>query len=162
MTVAADSKQASSSNNEDENDEDEDLALVVKKFKKFYKKGFNKRGKKPPFKEGGQSSSLFKARYFECYSTDHLVADCPKAVEKEKGALEAKLEAIKKKKKVKGLIEAWNQDSNESEGEEKTNMCFLALESKVQSLPSSFSNFIDDDDDDDDDPNSMLIECMIN
>ncbi|KAI5654981.1 hypothetical protein M9H77_32168 [Catharanthus roseus] len=56
------------------------------------KKGFNNRGKKPPLKKGGQSSSLFKARCFECNSTDHLVADCPKAIEKEKGALEAKLE----------------------------------------------------------------------
>ncbi|KAI5667293.1 hypothetical protein M9H77_17146 [Catharanthus roseus] len=35
-------------------------------------------------------------------------------------------------------------------------MCFMALESEVQSSPSKFSNFIDDDDDDD--PNSMLIE----
>ncbi|KAI5649644.1 hypothetical protein M9H77_35649 [Catharanthus roseus] len=42
-------------------------------------------GKKPPFKKRGQSSSLFKARGFECNSTDHLVADCPKAIEKKKG-----------------------------------------------------------------------------
>ncbi|KAI5653472.1 hypothetical protein M9H77_30659 [Catharanthus roseus] len=82
----------SSSNNEDENDEDEDMALVVRKFKKFYKKGFNKRGKKPPFKKGGQSSLLFKA----------------------------KLEATKKKKKGKGLIGAWDQDSSESGGGKPT------------------------------------------
>ncbi|KAI5663567.1 hypothetical protein M9H77_22890 [Catharanthus roseus] len=41
-------------------------------------------------------------------------------------------------------------------------MCFVALESEIQSSPSNFSSFIDDDDDgdddDDDDPNSMLIE----
>ncbi|KAI5652659.1 hypothetical protein M9H77_29846 [Catharanthus roseus] len=36
------------------------MALVMRKLKRFYKKGFNKRGKKPPFKKGGQSSSLFK------------------------------------------------------------------------------------------------------
>ncbi|KAI5647883.1 hypothetical protein M9H77_33888 [Catharanthus roseus] len=77
------------------------MALIIRKFKRFYKKGFNNRGKKPPLKKGGQSSSLFKARCFECNSTDHLVADCPKALEKEKGALEAKLEALKKKKKEK-------------------------------------------------------------
>ncbi|KAI5676943.1 hypothetical protein M9H77_07893 [Catharanthus roseus] len=64
-------------------------------------KGFNKRGKKPPFKKGGQSSSLFKARCFEYNNTDYLVADCPKSIEKEKGALEAKLEAIKKIRKGK-------------------------------------------------------------
>ncbi|KAI5681822.1 hypothetical protein M9H77_03050 [Catharanthus roseus] len=96
----------SSSNNEDENDADEDMALVVRKFKKFYRKDFNKRGKKPPFQERRTN-------------TNHLVADCPKAIEKEKGALEAKLEEIKKKKKGKGLIGAWDQDSSESEGEEK-------------------------------------------
>ncbi|KAI5657448.1 hypothetical protein M9H77_26241 [Catharanthus roseus] len=126
-----------------------------RRVKKFYKKGFNKRGKKHPFKKGGQISSLFKGRCFECNSTDHLVTDCPKAIEKEKGALEAKLEAIKKKKKGKGLIGAWDQDSSESKGEEKANMCFMALENEVQSSPSNLSNFVDDDDGD---PNSMFIE----
>ncbi|KAI5677591.1 hypothetical protein M9H77_08541 [Catharanthus roseus] len=91
----------------------------MRKFKRFYKKGFNNRGKKPPFKKGGQSSSLFKARCFEFNSIDHLVADCPKAIEKEKGVLEARPEALKKKKKGKGLIGNWDQDSSESEGEEK-------------------------------------------
>ncbi|KAI5672253.1 hypothetical protein M9H77_12617 [Catharanthus roseus] len=86
------------------------------------KKDFNKRGKNPPFKKGGKNSSLFKARCFECNSTDHLLADCPKAIEKEKGALEEKLEALKKKKKGKGLIGAWDQDTSESEGDEKANM----------------------------------------
>ncbi|KAI5661880.1 hypothetical protein M9H77_21203 [Catharanthus roseus] len=38
-------------------------------------------------------------RCFKCNSTDHLVAGCLKAIEKEKGALEAKVEAIKKKTK---------------------------------------------------------------
>ncbi|KAI5650407.1 hypothetical protein M9H77_36412 [Catharanthus roseus] len=67
----------------------------------FYKEGFNKRGKKPPFKKGGQSSSLFKVKCFECNSNDYLVADCPKAIEKEKGALESKLEALKKRRKAR-------------------------------------------------------------
>ncbi|KAI5678056.1 hypothetical protein M9H77_09006 [Catharanthus roseus] len=66
-----------------------------------YAEVFNKRRKKPPFKKEAQSSSISKARCFECNSTDHLVADCPKAIEKEKGALEAKLETIKKNKRVK-------------------------------------------------------------
>ncbi|KAI5664527.1 hypothetical protein M9H77_23850 [Catharanthus roseus] len=68
------------------------------------------------------------SRCFECNSTDHLVADCSKALEKEKGALEAKLEALKKKKKGKGLIGTWDQDSSENEEEEKANICFMALE----------------------------------
>ncbi|MDV3167263.1 MAG: hypothetical protein Q8784_02510 [Vigna little leaf phytoplasma] len=77
--------QASSSNNEDENDDDdENVALVIKRFKNFYKEGFNKRGKKPPFNKGGQSSSFFKARCFECNSTDHLMFDCPKPSKKKK------------------------------------------------------------------------------
>ncbi|KAI5677567.1 hypothetical protein M9H77_08517 [Catharanthus roseus] len=116
---------------------------------------FQQKGEKTSFKKGGQSSSPFKARCFECNSTDHLIADCPNTIEKEKGALEGKLEAIKKKKKGIVLIGAWDQDSSESEGEEKANMCFMALESEVQSSHSNFSNSIDDDDDD---PNSMLIE----
>ncbi|KAI5650637.1 hypothetical protein M9H77_36642 [Catharanthus roseus] len=130
----------------------------MRKLKRFYKKGFNNRAKKPPFKKGGQSPSLFKGRCFECNSTDHLVADCPKAIEKEKGALEAKLEALKKKKKKKGksLIGTWDQDSSESEEEEKANICFMALENEVQSSPSNSSNLIDDIYDDD--PCTMLIE----
>ncbi|KAI5663296.1 hypothetical protein M9H77_22619 [Catharanthus roseus] len=132
------------------------MTLIMRKFKRFYKKGFNNRGKKPPFKKGGQSSSLFKARFFECNSTDHLVADCPKAIEKEKGALEAKREALKKKKKGKGLIETWDQDSSESEEEEKANICFMTLENEVPSSPSNSSNLIDDICDDD--PCTMLIE----
>ncbi|KAI5673734.1 hypothetical protein M9H77_14098 [Catharanthus roseus] len=108
-------------------------------------------------KKGGQSSSLFKARFFECNNTNHLVADCPKAIEKEKGALEAKLEASKKeKKKGKGLIGNWDQDSSESEEEEKANICFMALENEVQSSPSNSSKLIDDICEDD--PYTMLIE----
>ncbi|KAI5648658.1 hypothetical protein M9H77_34663 [Catharanthus roseus] len=106
------------------------MALVMRKFKRFYKKNFIKRGKNPPFRKGGQSSSLFKARCFKCNSTDHLVTDCSKAIEKEKGALEEKLEALKKKKKGKGLIGAWDQDTSESEGDEKGNICFMALENE--------------------------------
>ncbi|KAI5675969.1 hypothetical protein M9H77_06919 [Catharanthus roseus] len=102
----------------------------MRKLKSFYKKDFNKRGKNPPFKKGGQSSSLFKARCFEYNSTDHLVADCSKAIKKEKAALEAKLKALKKKKKVKGLIGAWDQDSSESEGQEKANLCFMTIENE--------------------------------
>ncbi|KAI5675812.1 hypothetical protein M9H77_06762 [Catharanthus roseus] len=123
--------QTCSSKNEDEIDEDEDEI---------------DEGKKPTFKKGEKSSSLFKARCFECNSTDHLVVDCPKAIEKEKGALEAKFERLKKKKEGKGLIETWDQDSSESEGEEKVNMYFMAFENEVQSSPSNLSNFVDDDD----------------
>ncbi|KAI5671199.1 hypothetical protein M9H77_11563 [Catharanthus roseus] len=69
---------------------DQPLLIYLGKKEDCFK-GYNNRGKRPPFKKGGQISSLFKARYFECNSTDHLVADCPKAIEKEKKALEAKL-----------------------------------------------------------------------
>ncbi|KAI5681511.1 hypothetical protein M9H77_02739 [Catharanthus roseus] len=113
------------------------MALIMRKFKTFYKKGFNNRGKKPPLKKGGQTN-------------------CPKAIEKEKGALEAKLEALKKKKKGKGLIGTWDQDSSESEEEEKANICFMALENEAQSSPPNSSNLIDDICDDD--PCTMLIE----
>ncbi|KAI5681213.1 hypothetical protein M9H77_02440 [Catharanthus roseus] len=117
--------------------------------------GFNNGEKKPPFKKGGQSTSLFKARCFECNNTDHLVADCSKAIEKEKGALEVKLEALKRKKKVKGLIGAWDQDSSGCEGEEKANLCFMAIENEVQFSPPNLSNRVDDNDDE---LNSLLIE----
>ncbi|KAI5671130.1 hypothetical protein M9H77_11494 [Catharanthus roseus] len=115
----------------------------MRKYKRFCKKGYNNRGKRPPFKKGGQSSSLFKARYFECNSADHLVAYCPKGIEKEKGALEEKLEALKKKKKGKGLIGSWDQDSSESEGEEKPNLCFMPLENEITKKNKELKNKID-------------------
>ncbi|KAI5649328.1 hypothetical protein M9H77_35333 [Catharanthus roseus] len=87
-------------------------------------------------------------------STNHLVADCPKALKKEKEALEVKLEALKKKKKGKGLIGTWDQDSSDNEEEESANICFMALENEVQSSPSNSSNLIDDICDDD--PCSMF------
>ncbi|KAI5682137.1 hypothetical protein M9H77_03365 [Catharanthus roseus] len=118
------------------------MALVMRKFKRFYKKDFNKRGKNPPFKKGGQSSSLFKASRL---SQSHR---------KRKRSL--KLEALKKKKKGKGLIRAWDQESSESEGEEKANLYFMALENDVQFSPSNSSNLVYVDDDDD--LNSLLIE----
>ncbi|KAI5653371.1 hypothetical protein M9H77_30558 [Catharanthus roseus] len=99
--------------------------------------------KESQFKKRGQSSSLFKARCFECNSTDHLVADCSKAIEKEKGALEAILEALKKKKKVKGLIGAWDQDLSESEGEEKANLCFMVVENEITKKNKELKNKID-------------------
>ncbi|KAI5680837.1 hypothetical protein M9H77_02064 [Catharanthus roseus] len=87
---------------------------------------------------------------------EHLVADCPKAIEKEKGVLEAKFEASKKTKKGKGLIGAWYQDTSESEGDEKANMCFIAMENEVQSSLSNPFSLIDDNCDVD--PSSLLIE----
>ncbi|KAI5682221.1 hypothetical protein M9H77_03449 [Catharanthus roseus] len=83
---------------------EEALQKVVFSLSQALLKGFHKKGKKPPFKKGGQRSSLFKARCFEYNSTNHFVADFPKAIEMEKRALEAKLEAIKKKKKVLMLM----------------------------------------------------------
>ncbi|KAI5649442.1 hypothetical protein M9H77_35447 [Catharanthus roseus] len=112
------------------------MALVRRKFKRFYKKGFSNRGKKPLLKKGGQSSSLFKARCFEYNSIDHL------------------FEALTKKKKGNSLIGALDQDSSESEGEEKANLFCMALENEVQFSPSNLSNLVDDDDD----LNSFLIE----
>ncbi|KAI5650508.1 hypothetical protein M9H77_36513 [Catharanthus roseus] len=54
------------------------------------------------------------------------------------------------------LLEVTQEDSRKSEGEEKVNLCFMALENEVQSLPSNLSNLVDDDDDDD--LNSLIIE----
>ncbi|KAI5673417.1 hypothetical protein M9H77_13781 [Catharanthus roseus] len=75
---------------------------------------------------------------------EHLVADCPKH------------EVLKKKKKGKVLIGAWDQDISKSEGDEKANICFMAMENEVQSSPSNSSSLIDDICDDD--PCTMLIE----
>ncbi|KAI5677469.1 hypothetical protein M9H77_08419 [Catharanthus roseus] len=65
------------------------MALIMRKFKRFYKKGFNNRGKKPPLKKGGQSSSLFKTRCFE-YENSRLICE-------NKAILES-LEVLKKEK----------------------------------------------------------------
>ncbi|KAI5670898.1 hypothetical protein M9H77_11262 [Catharanthus roseus] len=108
------------------------MTLVMRKFKRFYKKDFNKRGKKPPFKKGGQNSSLFKTRYFEYNSMKHFVADCPQAIEKEKGALKAKFEALKKRKKEcsnKNFQKLVLENKNLCEEVSSLEKCFIDYES---------------------------------
>ncbi|KAI5680932.1 hypothetical protein M9H77_02159 [Catharanthus roseus] len=49
------------------------------------------------------------------------------------------------------LLEVTHEDSSKSEGEEKANLCFMAIEKEVQASPPNLSNHVDD-------LNSLLIE----
>ncbi|KAI5667786.1 hypothetical protein M9H77_17639 [Catharanthus roseus] len=76
------------------------MALIMRKFKRFYKKGFNNRGKKPPLKKGGQSSSLFKVtkRNKDLKSkTQYFLDENSRLICENKAILES-LEVLKKEK----------------------------------------------------------------
>ncbi|KAI5666874.1 hypothetical protein M9H77_16727 [Catharanthus roseus] len=85
------------------------------------------------------------------------VSGCDSAHEMWK-LLEVTHEGTNQKKKGKGLIGTWDQDSSENEEEEKANICFMALENEVQSSLPNSSSILDDDCDVD--PSIMLIEIM--
>jgi len=55
-----------------DSDEDEEMALLVKRFSKFMKKGYQARGKKSSSKKNDHSMRCFK-----CHSKDELIAKCP-------------------------------------------------------------------------------------
>lgn len=71
--------------NDDDDEDEADLALVVRKFKKFYRnQGRYPRG---GFRREAQKVSMYSCMFFECQRPGHFKADCPslqKLKEKEK------------------------------------------------------------------------------
>ncbi|KAI5657653.1 hypothetical protein M9H77_26446 [Catharanthus roseus] len=113
------------------------MALVMSKFKRFYKKGFNNKGKKPPFKKGGQSSSLFKARCFE-YENSRLICES-------KAILES-LEVLKKQKECSNndfqkLLLEYKNLCEKISSPEKCLIDYEVLKKKVNDLTLCIERF---------------------
>ena len=111
---------------EDEDDEDEELGMIVRRFKKFYRKdqGFQKF-----HKEGSSNKRESKEPIicYECEKPGHIISECPQFKEKNKEKERQKFSHTKKKAYVSAI---WGDSSSneESEDEEIANICLVAQE----------------------------------
>ncbi|XP_066341398.1 uncharacterized protein [Miscanthus floridulus] len=74
-------------------DEDEEMALFVRRFDKFMKKGYGARRRKDKTKSKDEPRGCYK-----CKSKDHLIADCPNNSDNDED--EKKEKKDKKEKKM--------------------------------------------------------------
>ncbi len=113
--------------NDSESDEmDEEMALITKKFRKFYRKDRNRERKE-------SSSKIFKKSdlgCFKCGKQGHRIKECPTWKEEQsKDRLKEKKIAAKKEYK-KAMMAAWGSDSEESDSAstEEANFFLMANE----------------------------------
>ncbi|KAK0571758.1 hypothetical protein LWI29_021059 [Acer saccharum] len=102
-------KEASSS------DDDEEMALLVRKFRKFMRKGAKSSGKysrdkevkksfTPPHERSGHAKSNRKVQCFKCKKFGHYASDCPSG-------------DYKRDKKGKAMAATWSEDDASSDEE---------------------------------------------
>ena len=118
--------------------QDEEMALFVRRFNKFFKKGvFNKSSySKKPFNKSRPRYS--ERRCYECGETGHFIAKCPNKKDKDEGGKkESKKEKYYKrdktkryKKNYKGqahLGEEWDSNSSGTDSDEDEGVATIAL-----------------------------------
>ena len=132
---------------------DEELALIIKNFKKFLKKGkpycqIRRRSDQKSFTQKKDNQEVQDVRTcFNCKKLGHMMKDCPLM----------KTSKRKDEKKKRAFQVEWDQSdcdcssSDSSDEEEATNMCFMVAKSEVSKLISDFSF---------DEPNDALMIYM--
>ncbi|KAK0604974.1 hypothetical protein LWI29_021490 [Acer saccharum] len=122
-------KEASSS------DDDEEMALLVRKFRKFMRKGAKSSGKysrdkevkksfTPPHERSGHAKSNRKVQCFKCKKLGHYASDCPNG-------------DSKKDKKGKAMAATWSEDDDSSDEESSSDES-----SSEEELVSNFVAFM--------------------
>ncbi|KAK0588538.1 hypothetical protein LWI29_002284 [Acer saccharum] len=137
-------KEASSS------DDDEEMALLVRKFRKFMRKGAKSSGKysrdkevkksfTPPHERNGHAKSNRKVQCFKCKKLGHYASDCPSG-------------DSKKDKKGKAMAATWSEDdassdeessSDESSSEEELVSNFVAFMASHSTLDDVNQDLLD-------------------
>ena len=138
-------KEASSS------EEDEEMALLVRKFRKFLKKGAKPYGKysrdkevkksfTPPHERSGHVKSNRKVQCFKCKKFGHFASDCPSG-------------DSKRDKKGKAMAATWSEDdessdekssSDESSSEEEIVSNFVGFTASYSSLDDTSQDSLED------------------
>ena len=138
-------KEASSS------EEDEEMALLVRKFRKFLKKGAKPYGKysrdkevkksfTPPHERSGHVKSNRKVQCFKCKKFGHFASDCPSG-------------DSKRDKKGKAMAATWSEDdessdekssSDESSSEEELVSNFVGFTASYSSLDDTSQDSLED------------------
>ncbi|KAK0570375.1 hypothetical protein LWI29_000206 [Acer saccharum] len=137
-------KEASSS------DDDEEMVLLVRKFRKFMRKGAKSSGKysrdkevkksfTPPHERSGHAKSNRKVQCFKCKKLGHYASDCPSG-------------DSKKDKKGKAMAATWSEDdvssdeessSDESSSEEELVSNFVAFMASHSTLEDVNQDLLD-------------------
>ncbi|KAK0603528.1 hypothetical protein LWI29_005926 [Acer saccharum] len=122
-------KEASSS------DDDEEMALLVRKFRKFMRKGAKSSGKysrdkevkksfTPPHERSGHAKSNRNVQCFKCNKLGHYASDCPSG-------------DSKRDKKGKAMAATWSEDDTSSDEESSSDES-----SSEEELVSNFVAFM--------------------
>jgi hypothetical protein len=169
-----------SSDDEDASDiDDEAMALFVRKFGKFMKKGYGAR------KRRDNKSKEYVRRCYNCKSLDYIAADCPYNSDNDEDEKKQKKEK-KEKKKGDSYVVTWDTNASLEDNDKKskkktlasiainnkpsifdTSTCLMAKPTKVKYDDSDDDAYESDDcrsndDDDDEDSKEAFMDMLEN
>jgi len=133
---------------EDSSDLDEDMAMLARKFKKFFKKTKAGTRQKQPSRSKNTDRDQFTG-CFKCGKMDHMIKNCPQL--KEEHELESPKRLFRKKggnssgkKFTRAMLAAWGDSTDEEEGSEEEEKGAVALmaRSKTDSDEESSDSLI--------------------
>jgi len=110
---------------------EEDMAMLARKFKKFFKK--TKTGTRQ--KQPGRSKNTDRDQFtgcFKCSKMDHIIKNCPQLKEEQKSESPKRLFRKKGgnspgKKFTRAMLAAWGDSTDEEEGSEEEEEGAVAL-----------------------------------